>query len=784
MKKQINILKESPFIKSFKDFIDKTWLEVGDISTSDNIDKFRNIIVSHPEKGKEYIKQYYEKNKGFINQYCTEQFKKDLLGLIDSSTIKESFEFVPRNIDKREEEYKKKKELLLQDIKRKVFVGKEVKNIDDEFFKVVKEPFIQEFTTDNEHFYYIVCLGKSLIDKDLTYLVYQNDFWNDISCTGNIPLGLSEEEFQEEFYITKMLRKLDKTLEFENKLNQKSNNLKEEFEFEPRNIDSRKKDRIKNRRLKNEKILEEENDSFEKYKILLEQKHFPYSISIGKLKNNCTNEQLKHIENNIVFLKLEKQFRKVFTSNISYLYDYTEYINLNSNNTILYYQYYERSRSLEVLYFKNRKDYLEIKAKLTNSSMNENFNTKICKNPEEIKPGEEIFIDGEYKIVRNLTNNKIILQSQRNGLSNVSFDYVRSNGILMKESKLQKENYLYRPDETHKYKVKLTANVYGVNTDNAIYFTDEDTAKNYEFMNKNKCQYIGKVSLNEAEEKEDLESLKKQLVSKLESFDWYYTMSDNNQVFNDGMKNEKELEDLVKKVDQLSGKKEGTKLYNEKTPFNKKEDEEETERSFDVEQAKKIFGNYINSSVIQKPSKSSIMGKEIASFLSKLNDSQIDDFNDWLDSKGSELAYDEENEKYVITPRKVLKEEVTTADMSVYSQGIGSKNIERLKDFDPYKDASNLTSKTIIEFANPDSYLIKESELIKEHSENKLKVIVEDSFKEKKVVLLNKEDFKKFIKENCDIDQKAFDYNDYIKSRSEGFKVILLKEYLKNKKIK
>ena len=41
----------------------------------------------------------------------------------------------------------------------------------------------------------------------------------------------------------------------------------------------------------------------------------------------------------------------------------------------------------------------------------------------------------------------------------------------------------------------------------------------------------------------------------------------------------------------------------------------------------------------------------------------------------------------------------------------------------------------------------------------------------------------KFIVENCDVDFKNFNYEEYLNSRTDSFKHILIKEYLKTKKI-
>ena len=410
-----------------------------------------------------------------------------------------------------------------------------------------------------------------------------------------------------------------------------------------------------------------------------------------------------------------------------------------------------------------------------------------------------------------------------NGMDSILEDFFQ----LKEAMESRNENYLYRADNDHKFQVKLFANVYGLNSGNTIYFTDEDTAKDYEYKNKNKCEYIGKTTLKEGISKEEeFKEAEETLIEKLKNFDWFY-MAKENDSFSDGAVEEKNLSDLVKKVDFLSGKKKiGTKLYNkycqypgkkeikESAHYNKMKEDNESELGRDVisfldknypeerftiqDQQNEVllqyeYWNELPEDIYKEISKKFKINLELnnrengAEYYYEISGKQpvlIDNLNEEkkkIDRFAQMKQEIEETKEELENPKpesmkQELTEENTTADMTSYLSGPGKEGMKRVQNYDPYANAGNIVKGTHTEF------MIKEHNLNDKNSEN-IQILLEDNFFKKKKLQSTKKDFSKFIVENCDVDAENFNYDEYLNSRTDSFKKLIIKEYLKTKKI-
>jgi len=135
--------------------------------------------------------------------------------------------------------------------------------------------------------------------------------------------------------------------------------------------------------------------------------------------------------------------------------------------------------------------------------------------------------------------------------------------LMIKESfkKNIKENYLNFPTRDYCYEVKadMTFNPYNTNKNPKLYFTDESTAKN--FVNTQKaghCEYVGKTNLHEMK----IKQLGETLIKKMKTHNWDYSYSSKEEIYKNGLNEEREIKQLVSKLNELTNTNKGTKLYN------------------------------------------------------------------------------------------------------------------------------------------------------------------------------------------------------------------------------
>jgi len=178
---------------------------------------------------------------------------------------------------------------------------------------------------------------------------------------------------------------------------------------------------------------------------------------------------------------------------------------------------------------------------------------------DQIKSGytNNASISWEDYLEQSNSDGKDIVNQAKGIISSYSLQKDFYNYFNLKEA-LQKENYLYRPDDDHVYKVNLKANVYGLNTDNSIYFTDSSTAYDYVQKNKGKANYVGLIQ-EKTKPGPSLKQVLFKLENKLKNFDWYYMMNDNDNDHNSY--EEADIRKLVNLANSLSGTHQGDKLY-------------------------------------------------------------------------------------------------------------------------------------------------------------------------------------------------------------------------------
>lgn len=151
---------------------------------------------------------------------------------------------------------------------------------------------------------------------------------------------------------------------------------------------------------------------------------------------------------------------------------------------------------------------------------------------------------------------------------------------------------------------------------------------------------------------------------------------------------------------------------------------------------------------------------------------------------------------YALMEAEDLKEN-TTADMSVPGLPAVSSSIvrNRFKNFDPYgEDIANTSdnSKTVIKFdsdvlneslsrMNIDNITVLATDI---ETTNKFSRVIVEHNNKKKTLVIDKGEFVDFIKENADVEKymsgNNLDLMGYIKSRTNAFVGVLLKEYFKS----
>lgn len=408
---------------------------------------------------------------------------------------------------------------------------------------------------------------------------------------------------------------------------------------------------------------------------------------------------------------------------------------------------------------------------------------------------------------------------------------------------LQKENYLYRPTKDYCYKVGLIFNPYADKEGN-IFFDDENVAKQYADSSRGKYEYIGKENINESvqlNEDNDTEYVNVRIsstrgkISKLIGSKIIEELRDGFDIEKGQIKikpvesvilvSKLPLADLVplnKSMQAINpaldtkmiGFYSGDKYFNaEKGEYaDLHEDESLKDKKFD-----KVMGEFGDGKLKTGSGKKVTNQKQaIAIAYSESGKDKMNecDCNDDV-AKEAENAHIEPYEDWKeLKDTEVLNEETTTADIAIPALPVMSvvKRIDeatfetsykneindlvsdgsfekKLLNFDPYKNASNVVKGSKTEIKKKfdclfEKYSIKDHNL-KEKKIDKFSVLIENDYKESKIVSFGKKDFAKYIFENKNvknyIKEGKFDYFRYMNNQTHGSTHSLIREYFEAK---
>jgi len=81
---------ESIFVKKFKKFVNHLWSNDIELSLVKKILSYKNAIIKDPEKGKEYLQDFFNENQTLIDSNCSNEFKDELNKLINEYKTEDS----------------------------------------------------------------------------------------------------------------------------------------------------------------------------------------------------------------------------------------------------------------------------------------------------------------------------------------------------------------------------------------------------------------------------------------------------------------------------------------------------------------------------------------------------------------------------------------------------------------------------------------------------------------------------------------------------------------------
>ena len=212
--------------------------------------------------------------------------------------------------------------------------------------------------------------------------------------------------------------------------------------------------------------------------------------------------------------------------------------------------------------------------------------------------------------------------------------------------------------------------------------------------------------------------------------------------------------------------------------------------------SKKIINNMFSYGLSKSKTNKGDIDEGLLLSESDNEDSHIKPYEDWKELKDTDvLTEDTTTADMAIPDMPIIKRIDETTFKTSYKNEtpelINGKEFEsKLMKFDPYKNASNIVagSKTKIKTKFDclyETYSIKEHNL-KEKKVDKFNVIIENDYKERKIVSFNKKDFAKFIFESRQPDVRfikegKFDYYRYMDNQTFGSTNSLIREYFDSK---
>lgn len=285
----------------------------------------------------------------------------------------------------------------------------------------------------------------------------------------------------------------------------------------------------------------------------------------------------------------------------------------------------------------------------------------------------------------------------------------------------------------------------------------------------NKTLYVPKIDIsNIGLFEEEIQTINKLLKTRLVT----------NNKYNIATKVNKEQDRLDKEKAAAQDKIEMARTNNRKKFMDK------TPQSVAMEESQKIQDLYNFTANVLNESNKGFNREALLAFIKK-NENKVAAICENFDPK-------------VDVPRINALVENDTSDMNIFDTSIGMMR-KRTAEFDPYKNVANKASqsgKTIVSF---DGKQLKEAinsmDLSKmfliEHdmdvTDRYSNLIVECDGVTRNLVI-SKAHFGKFLKENADVSNHiingSFSFNAYMKSRTMGFKNVLLREYFNKYKSK